>query len=288
MGKPYTLREDAVLRHCLQDSWLRNRFSQATDLPIQAYAVMQQIMSRALDTLHASTRGPTGLLVDCDYPLVLHSIQEQLDEWFDGWGHGGQWVSAVVVSDIPATNHANDDPQLSRHDTTAERRALADAYNATARFFYNYNSLVINSFGLQNALENLPTDLPYYFVRVYQAACGVLDITSNVYAMDGTLPYLTDGMFVMLSYAVLSLLKVSPSPGLSLLSCISKLPVFGMLLTSSPPFPPLYSLFDPSLKTSIKIVRGSSLKSVELPSYSPTPPRTLTTLPLSTPFYSRA
>lgn len=188
MGKPYTIREDAVLRTCLSETWPHNRFSSFTDQPVQAYAIMQQIMSRALDTLHASARGPTGLMAGCDYPLILHSIQEQLDTWHEMWS-----------------------PNAERTHP-ADSRLINEHYKATARFFYNYNSLVINSFGLQHALENSPTDLPFYFVRVYQSAMAVLDVTSNVYAKHGQLPYVTDGMFVMISYAVLSLLKVSEAP----------------------------------------------------------------------------
>lgn len=85
MGKPYSIREDYIIRNCHRDSWLSQTFSQETDFPLSAYVNLQQIMSRALDTLYSSTTSASGLMSQCDYPLVLRSVQEQLNIWVEEW-----------------------------------------------------------------------------------------------------------------------------------------------------------------------------------------------------------
>jgi hypothetical protein len=92
LGKPWTIREDYIIRNCHRDSWLSQRDSQDSDLPLSAYVNLQQIMSRALDTLYSSTTTASGLMIQCDYPLVLRSVQEQLDLWVSEWISAFMWV----------------------------------------------------------------------------------------------------------------------------------------------------------------------------------------------------
>jgi hypothetical protein len=78
-----------------------------------------------------------------------------------------------------------------------------------AEFFASYAMLVINSFGLQNAMERSPVDIPHFFARVHSSAktCAIL-VKEELGPLD-FMTYAPDSHFVFTSYAVLSLLKVS-------------------------------------------------------------------------------
>jgi hypothetical protein len=75
MGKPYTLREDYIIRNACEANWHQQRFSLPTDRAIAAYVVLQQIMSRAIDSIYSSTTTVSGLRLDCDcgYSLSMKS-----------------------------------------------------------------------------------------------------------------------------------------------------------------------------------------------------------------------
>lgn len=49
-------------------------------------------------------------------------------------------------------------------------------YKSRAQFYFNYSSLVLYSFGLENALERSKMDISYFLTNVYEAAsvssCG--------------------------------------------------------------------------------------------------------------------
>lgn len=66
MGKPYTLREDYIIRNACEASWHLQRFSLPADRALAAYVVLQQIMSRAIDSIYSSTQTVSGLRNDCD------------------------------------------------------------------------------------------------------------------------------------------------------------------------------------------------------------------------------
>lgn len=66
MGKPYTLREDYIIRHACEASWHQQRYSLYSDHGLAAYVVLQQIMSRAIDSIYSSTTTVSGLREDCD------------------------------------------------------------------------------------------------------------------------------------------------------------------------------------------------------------------------------
>lgn len=66
MGKPYTLREDYIIRNACEADWHQQRFALPSDRPLAAYVVLQQIMSRAIDTIYSSTTTISGLREDCD------------------------------------------------------------------------------------------------------------------------------------------------------------------------------------------------------------------------------
>jgi len=77
-----------------------------------------------------------------------------------------------------------------------------------AQFYYNYAMLVLNSFGLQNALERAPLDLGHFFGRVYTSAHTCATLVRDSLGPVGYMKYSPDSHFVQTSYAVLSLLKV--------------------------------------------------------------------------------
>lgn len=77
------------------------------------------------------------------------------------------------------------------------------------QFYCNYALLVVNSFGLQNALERSPVDIGHFFARCHGAASTVAMLVRDEYGPSGELRYCTDSNFVQISYAIVSLLKVS-------------------------------------------------------------------------------
>jgi hypothetical protein len=66
MGKPYTIKEDYIIRKACEASWHQQKFSLPSDGPMAAYSVLQQIMSRAIDSIYSSTSTISGLRQDCD------------------------------------------------------------------------------------------------------------------------------------------------------------------------------------------------------------------------------
>ena len=78
-----------------------------------------------------------------------------------------------------------------------------------AEFFANYSMLVINSFGLQNAMERCPVDIPHFFARVHSSAKTCAILVREELGPSDFLKYAPDSHFVFTSYAILSLLKVS-------------------------------------------------------------------------------
>lgn len=69
MGKPYTLREDYIIRNACEAAWHQQRYSLPSDRALSAYVVLQQIMSRAIDSIYSSTTTVSGLRQDCDCEL---------------------------------------------------------------------------------------------------------------------------------------------------------------------------------------------------------------------------
>jgi hypothetical protein len=68
--------------------------------------------------------------------------------------------------------------------------------------------LVLNSFGLQNALERSPLDIGHFFARCHSSAIACAVLVRDQLGPRGFMKYSPDSHFVQTSYAVLSLLKV--------------------------------------------------------------------------------
>lgn len=85
MGKPYTIREDYIIRN--SSVWANShlRFSIPTDRGLVAYTGLQQILSRSLDFIYSGTSTASGLQSEIDYPIVLRSVEAQLNTWDDDW-----------------------------------------------------------------------------------------------------------------------------------------------------------------------------------------------------------
>ena len=53
--------------------------------------MLQQILSRSLEFLYSGTESASGLLVDCDYMLVIKSFETQILTWQQEWIEGRNW-----------------------------------------------------------------------------------------------------------------------------------------------------------------------------------------------------
>ena len=78
----------------------------------------------------------------------------------------------------------------------------------SAKFYFNYAMLIVNSFGLQNALERSAVDIGHFFARCHSSAVACAKVLRDEAGPLGYLRYSSDSTYVMASYAVLSLLKV--------------------------------------------------------------------------------
>jgi hypothetical protein len=87
-------------------------------------------------------------------------------------------------------------------------QVLASQAEAGLKFYFHYYMLVVNSFGLQNAMERSAVDIGHFFSRCYTSATAVAVVARDELAPMGMLKYSPDSHFVYISYAVLSLLKV--------------------------------------------------------------------------------
>lgn len=68
--------------------------------------------------------------------------------------------------------------------------------------------LIVNSFGLQNALERSAVDIGHFFARCHSSAVACATLMRDEIGPQGYLRFAPDSQYVMVSYAVLSLLKV--------------------------------------------------------------------------------
>lgn len=92
---------------------------------------------------------------------------------------------------------------------TVGDETMKDYTSTMMTYYFHYYLLVIHSFGLQNAIERSTVDIPYFFSKCHTSATAVASVARDELAPRGFLRYSPDSHFVFLSYAVLSLLKVS-------------------------------------------------------------------------------
>ncbi|EGG00764.1 uncharacterized protein MELLADRAFT_117977 [Melampsora larici-populina 98AG31] len=74
MGKPYTIREDFIIRS--SKSWHKHRASVPDDSGITAMVDLHRIHSRSLDLLYSHTGTPSGLNANLDYSLLMKTFSQ--------------------------------------------------------------------------------------------------------------------------------------------------------------------------------------------------------------------
>ncbi|KAH7107577.1 fungal-specific transcription factor domain-containing protein [Auriculariales sp. MPI-PUGE-AT-0066] len=179
LGKPYCITDESMIRGLSQ--WYRHPYALPTDPGLAAYAEVQRLLSRSLDFLYAGYNNTNSeLQSDNDYLLVVKTIEAQFMNWRQDW----------------------DEIQKNFQDGNVQYRA------SMGRFYWNYAALVINSFGLQNALERSGADMGHFFGRCHFSAMTLLAVVRDELAPSGALKYSPDPHFVQISYAVLTLLKL--------------------------------------------------------------------------------
>ena len=130
-----------------------------------------------MDLLYSGTNSPSGLQIDCDYLTVIRNVESQLMGWYE------EWLPVVVAHE--------------------------DEYVAlNGKFFLQYGMLVINSFGLQDAILRNTVNIGNFFGRVHGSAVACINVMKDNWGPKGYLKYSPDSIFVQGSYAVLTLLKV--------------------------------------------------------------------------------
>lgn len=274
MGKPYSIREDWIIRHASE--WCKHKYSRPWDLGICALVDLLRVQTRQLDFLYSSTVTPSGLNLDMDYPAILPSFNEQLNETMQYWYRLGldsmmrAWRPIVMEHVKPSQQSSpmngkeseGGRPESDRAPSPLARRQgekeggnksmfssmpqnlmnlsggmedkirismlLAlheagppgdDADMTTRSMYYiarqaplryNYAVLVLNSFGLQYALERpsdgASVDKPQYLVRCVHAAKEI--VATVKYGMREILRYAPDPTFVAVAYACVFLLKL--------------------------------------------------------------------------------
>ncbi|KZT09576.1 uncharacterized protein LAESUDRAFT_722542 [Laetiporus sulphureus 93-53] len=181
MGKPYTIKEDFIIRNAPQ--WCQSQVAMPSDAHTACYADLQRILTRSLDLLYSGASTSSGLQEDCDYLLVIKTMETQLL----AWQH--EWLQIRKIANAEKTEFARKYSELS------------------CRFYYHYAMLTINSFGLQNALQRSPMDIGHFFARCYSSAVACTTALRDEFGPLDYLKYAPDSLFVQGSYAVLSLLK---------------------------------------------------------------------------------
>ncbi|CAL1705481.1 unnamed protein product [Somion occarium] len=181
MGKPYTIKEDYVIRNASQ--WCHSPVSVPSDISLAAYADLQRILTRSLDLLYSGTNTASGLQMDSDYLLVITTMETQILAWQHEWAN-------------------------IRHVGIGEPDHVRKYRELSGKFYFNYAMLIVNSFGLQNALERSAVDIGHFFARCHSSAVACATLFRDEIGPLGYLRYAPDSNFVQASYAVLSLLKL--------------------------------------------------------------------------------
>ncbi|KAJ3504579.1 hypothetical protein NLJ89_g7865 [Agrocybe chaxingu] len=171
MGKPSSIKEDYIIRHTKE--FYTSPVANPSDLSLAAYAEFQRILARSLEFLYSGTETPSGLQVNCDYLLVIKTFEAQLYGWKEQWTVHQKWEG--------------ESPPASEYKSMI------------SRFYFNYAMLVINSFGLQDALERTPANIGYFFGRVHSSAHACALVVRDELGPRGYMKYSPDSHFVQMS-----------------------------------------------------------------------------------------
>ncbi|PWN36324.1 uncharacterized protein FA14DRAFT_114933, partial [Meira miltonrushii] len=183
MGKPWTIREDWIIRNSRH--WGMQRLSKLYDMGLSALVELLRISTRQFDFLFSSTTTVSGLNTEIDYNTTLRIFNEQLNEWHDLW------------------------QALPSIDADHDRRTM-HFITKQAPLRYNYAVLLLNSFGLQHAMDfpkRSGMDKGIYLSKCLEAAKKVVQAACE--GMRPVLSYAPDTHFIILAYACVFLLKLT-------------------------------------------------------------------------------
>jgi hypothetical protein len=152
---------------------------------------LQRILSRCLDII-GTANGSSMMQSEMDYLVVIRSMESQLIDWDQAVTNR---TSIPYVAEWHRTGAAGMDEQF-QYGVIIEK------------FYFNYAMLVINSFGLQNAMDRATINLGHFFTKCHTHATKCAMYVKDELASRGYMRYSPDSHFVLSSYAVLSLLKV--------------------------------------------------------------------------------
>lgn len=181
MGKPNSIKEDCIIRNATKSC--RSPVAIPSDVSLVGYLELQRILSRSLDFLYSGTDSPSGLQINCDYLLIIKTFETQVLAWRQ------QWVT-------------------ERFANGGDGSRATEYKKKISQFYFNYAMLVLNSFGLQDALDRSPLNIGHFFARVHSSAMACATIVRDELGPSGFMKFSPDSHFVQTSYAVLSLLKL--------------------------------------------------------------------------------
>lgn len=138
----------------------------------------------------------------CDYLLIIKTFETQIYGWKHKWIDNTNWDGKFISWLLLSLTYGGFLFCVAEPSSAAEYKKLI------SQFYFNYAMLVVNSFGLQNALERTPLDIGHFFARVHTSAHACATLVRDKLGPSGYIKYSPDSHFVQTSYAVLSLLKV--------------------------------------------------------------------------------
>uniref|UniRef100_A0A0W0FF45 Zn(2)-C6 fungal-type domain-containing protein n=1 Tax=Moniliophthora roreri TaxID=221103 RepID=A0A0W0FF45_MONRR len=168
------------------DTWHKLPIAIPSDRSIAAYVELQRILSRSLDFLHSGMDTPSGLQISNDYMMIIKTFEAQ-----------------ILAS---SERHHNSEDHIQT--SLKESPAINQYKHLIGQFYLNYVQLVINSYGLQDALERTPVNIGHFFSRCYACAMACSLLVRDHLGPSGFMKYSPDSHFVQTSYAVLTLLKL--------------------------------------------------------------------------------
>lgn len=201
--------------------WANSPVAVPTDLPLAAYSVRTSLIT----TNHSdpSFRNCNGSSPEVstfciaartrslDYrpiAIISSSLKASRRRFSNGVSIGRDYVLSKVnffpLGFLPARAHRGSFLALSPN--------VRDYKVLISQFYFHYAMLVLNSFGLQDALDRTPINIGHFFARCHCSAMSCATLARDYLGPKGYLRYSPDSHCVMISYAVLTLLKVCDHP----------------------------------------------------------------------------
>jgi hypothetical protein len=227
VGKPWTIQADSsqLVMDC--NAWCEHPMARSWDMGISALADLLKVTSKQTDALRSAVRDWTEDNDDgFDCSSVMLMMNEELEQWRRRWDKSGFFTSPVnteLPSASPAPTNATDTTRAGSAGIGGTPSSASsprpDIHVRTLHYItkqasmrYNFAVLVLNSFGLQ-----------YCATRPRKAAARTLCVPRAISAAQNVLAAARDGLrgtmalsphtqFVILSFALVSLIKLSKAP----------------------------------------------------------------------------